>query len=156
MFGDPDGVGWYAPIYGQVLPSPTIRLSKEAPLPFSMITMFAGPDVAEDQIDTVAADDHGAATVRVTYMGRHHLGVFGTTAAQPQRPAVQQRAFKGSSFSTDAEAALLVLSEDGDAVELHLVGAKHAAWSGNPRFRLDFDVATDLHLDAAALRQSAS
>jgi hypothetical protein len=89
-------------------------------------------------------------------MGRRYLGVFGATPAQPGRPAVQQIIFGGNSFSTDAEAALLVLSAGGDALELHLVGAKYADWSGNSSFRLDFDVATDLHLDAAALRQSGS
>ena len=39
--GDAEGFGWCAPIYGQRIPSPTLRVTQTAAAPFSLITAIA-------------------------------------------------------------------------------------------------------------------
>ena len=63
------GLGWFAPVYGTLVPTWTARISREAPLPFAMLTWIGegdGTDVpALERLDVAADSGNGAIAARV-------------------------------------------------------------------------------------------
>jgi len=155
FFGDEYGLGWSAPIYGQLVPSPTLRFTHSGALPFSLITVIAAP-MAEPHatVERLLADNSDSCTVRITSEGDSYLASFapGPDESEPQARLGRKVVFEGNSFYTDARASVLRLSRENAPLALHLIGGSSFDWTGPGSLSIR-DVATDLHLDGAALRQ---
>ncbi|MEO5898220.1 MAG: alginate lyase family protein [Vicinamibacterales bacterium] len=155
--GDEGGLGWYAPVYGAVVRSPTIRFSQSAALPFSLITMITTANSGADPTDEVVhADGDSGRTVVIRYMGERYLAIFGAAAGASDGRSVEEVTVEGDIFSSDAVVTLLRLSTAGEPVALHLINGTKASWTGAAPFRIELQVAKDLHLDSSALRQFPS
>jgi Heparinase II/III-like protein len=155
LFGDSDGLGWSAPVYGDLVPSPTIRFVRSAALPFSLITAVAGPAAeATAELRAVSDDTSDSCTVRLTYGGHSYLASFGCQGQDrdPKARLGRKVAFEGNSFYTDACVAVLRLAPGNVPMALHLIGGSTFEWIGAGSFNLH-NVAMELHLDEIALRQ---
>lgn len=165
--GDHEGLGWCAPVYGQLVPSPTLRCSQ---------SLDAAGSVATAMLATPAA---GPLTMRLLPVRSpqggewHHVGLL-LTVADSQLVALFSSPTSGSPgpsdlasatiaprsvtvdghvFLTDARVAVLRLS-DGEPGSLIFIDGRSAAWSGKQGFSMDFPGrAEDLHLDLAAQRR---
>jgi hypothetical protein len=164
--GDPGGLGWCAPVYGQLVPSLTLRCSRAGATPLTLISAIAA---AERQIDlsieaatAIGGDDgwHRSAVVG-TCQRASLLAVFATQASAdgeslssglgPGR-CVQRIAAAGGEFATDARVAVLWLSEAGEPTSLLLIEGTTASWSGSGAFYVPpTSSAADLHLDGVDL-----
>jgi hypothetical protein len=155
LLGDQHGLGWSAPIYGQLMPSPTIRFTRRATLPFCIVTAVTrAGSVPGTGVGILPDDGSRCCTVRITYKDENYL-----LSLQPSDDGRASRArlgrkvpYEGNSFYTDGRAAVLHLSPDQVPISLHLIGGSAFEWIGPGSFELH-DVAMDLHLDAVALRQ---
>jgi len=161
MFGEEAGLGWYAPVYGPVLPSTTLRFSHTAELPFSVITMISGPHAdAHATVEALPADGdsgrHSGGAVVITYMGERYLAMFGVVTEANPGPSIRKVALEGDILASDADVALLRLSAGGRPLGVHLINGASTTWSGMSPFEIRLKVAKDLHWDAAALRQFQS
>jgi len=59
---DEGGLGWYAPVYGTLLPTWTARVTRELRLPYSMVSWIdaaTGPAIPELQRIATTSDPHG-------------------------------------------------------------------------------------------------
>ena len=163
FLGDPEGLGWCAPVYGQLIPSLTLRWSLTAELPVSAVTAI-GSSVSpvELLIDpspvTVGNPDDWH---RVAAVGAHDGGRFVALFATPRglqagARAVQRVAAWRGDFATDARAALLRLSRHLEPVSLVLIDATLASWQGPGFFNVQIGPrasAGDLHLDRTTLER---
>lgn len=161
--GDADGLGWCAPVYGQLEPAPTRRFSITADAPFSIITAIASgarsSDLAIRQAGvTVAAAGgwHGAGA-SVTTAARTALVIVATPLLATdvrQAGAVHAMTTPEGRFSTDARAAVLLFASDGSPDTLIAVDCTVVEWTGEGGFRLMPPPGEqDLHLDVVALRR---
>jgi hypothetical protein len=172
--GDTGGLGWCAPVYGQVIPSLTLRFSEAGHGPFSMVTAISsasGP-VELSMESTAIAVEREDAWHRIAVAGTHGDGRFlalfatprtaGLSAVSgsdrdildeaPPRPAVQRVSGCGGELVTDARMAILRVSPSGEPISLGLIDGTVAAWTGRGAFRVGtFPAAEDLHLDRTAL-----
>ncbi|HSK11074.1 MAG TPA: alginate lyase family protein, partial [Vicinamibacterales bacterium] len=91
LTGDDDpGLGWHSPVYGRLLPSPTIRLRRRGLLPLTLVSVFADVAAGGVSVELLApidlpgrADDDSIA-VQLETAGRRELLVF--TARPPLLP----------------------------------------------------------------------
>jgi uncharacterized heparinase superfamily protein len=61
---DESGLGWYAPVYGTLLPTWSARVTRELQLPYSMVSWIdaaTGPAIPELQRIAASTDPHGEA-----------------------------------------------------------------------------------------------
>jgi hypothetical protein len=158
FFGDAGGLGWSAPVYGNLAPSPTIRFARSGALPISLVTAIAPSSTdSAASFRSLAGDTSDCCTVRITYRHHSYLVALGFDRGDP-RPAPRlgrKVVFDGNSLSTDARVAVLRLSDGGRPTALHLVDGSKFEWTGVESFHLRDvrDVAMELHLDDIALRQ---
>jgi hypothetical protein len=162
LHGDAAGLGWCAPVYGQLIPSVTVRLTQSGAAPLSLITAIAAADrpvdlaIAAASVSTDQSDGWHRTAVLGRYDGADVLLLF-ATLLEPQlnrQPAglsgrVMQRitAMDGE-FATDARVAVLRLGSGGEPDSLLLIEATTASWNGRGRFCLGpLTSATDLHLN---------
>jgi hypothetical protein len=179
--GDPDGLGWCAPVYGRLVPATTLRVTTRGAAPLSVVTAFAvsrSPvDLAIESLPVAVERRDGwhrtAAAVSVD--GEVWLILFATpfgstapvdgmdaaepmpTTASGERPPPGGRtrsrmAYGGAALATDARVAVLRLSRSHEPLELALVEATHAMWSGAAPFTvMRGGVPEDVHLDTTDL-----
>ena len=140
--GDESGLGWCAPVYGQLVAATTLRVSEKAEAPFSLITALvtgASPVRVSVEPARVMGEQRDAwhrAAARVTCGDMQFLVLFAApgsgneTGAGPR--CVQQLALSNGDFHTDARAVLLSIPSCGEPVPLALVDASEARWTGRP------------------------
>jgi hypothetical protein len=149
------GVGWLAPIYGQVIPGCTLRQSMTATLPTSIVTAFLidGPAGTAElrSLPVDAVDDQPATAVSLTQEGPVSVGIFRGGLNGP-RPAARVRAAWGD-LLTDARAAVLVVSHAGIPERFVMVDGSLASWTGPGGFEVSGPVADILQLDRTVLQQ---
>jgi hypothetical protein len=180
--GDPDGLGWCAPVYGRLVPATTLRATTRGPAPLSVVTAFAvsrSPvDLAIESLPVAVERRDGwhRTAAAVTVERAVWLILFatpfdgtvqsdGTDAAGPMLPtafgerlppgrrARSRTAYGGAALATDARVAVLRLSRRHEPLALALVEATYAAWSGPAPFTLvPARVPQDMHLKATDLR----
>jgi hypothetical protein len=162
---DADGLGWYAPVYGSVVPSTTLRFSAETPLPVSCITAIAAAGrpvdltIESSPVRTVCDDMWRTAGAVGTHGASRFVALFATEGGErdfrmnmPRPRQMQEVAGWGGTLRTDARSALIQLSPTGDPLSLVLVDATMASWSGHVEFLVGpLASAADLHLDRISL-----
>ena len=154
--GEAGGVGWTAPVYGQLLPSPTLRHGHAGPLPLTAITVmvFGERRALRDlqSLELEGAERGAAAAVSIVdALGTSIALCAGPTQPGP-RPPLLVRTGAGH-LSTDARAAVLQVSPSGAPESLLLVEATQVSWSGAGAFAVGDLVAELLQLDSSVLRQ---
>jgi len=126
LHGDEDsGLGWFAPVYGTLVPTWTARIARDARVPFSMITWIGeshgttGPSL--ERLD-VTADPAGEAIAARVVSGE----VASTYLIRPGEPASRDsRACGILQYQTNAR--VVHYRTRGEAlVALDLVDASHA------------------------------
>lgn len=155
--GDPDGLGWCAPVYGQLQPAPTRRCSSTAHAPFSVVTAIAtGASSKNLTLDHAAVtsettDGWHTTAALVRWSGGTALVFFATPLQGNAARAMHSVATPSGEFRTDARAALLQVSADGRADSLLAIDCTLAEWNGGGAFRLSPGSGEqDLHLDVDA------
>ena len=105
LTGDDEGVGWHSPLYGRVRPSTTVRLTADAVLPFSIVTLFALGSPSEAPVITRLphAGSDAAVALRVE---SGHLADVVVFSAPGER-------VEAAGIETDARLLGLRLSRDG-------------------------------------------
>jgi hypothetical protein len=170
--GDADGLGWYAPVYGRVLPAPTLRMTSAGAAPVSVVTAILSPDrpavldLSTPGLEVEGPDGWHRAAAAITTGTRTWVAVFATPAAAtappgdhgpggvggPGRAACRIRCTDGE-LTTDARAAVLRLSPAGEADALALIDGGLAEWTGRMGFRVTFPQTADcVYLEGSALR----
>jgi hypothetical protein len=159
--GDAGGLGWCAPVYGKVVPAPTLRFAPVGALPVSIVTAIAAAASGDLLLEPLPVQPAGngdgpsAFAVLVTYSSQHYLAMFDMRDVR----MVRNRATVGtvevgrSTFSTDARGAVLHLSAGHEPLALDLVDGSRAEWTGPAGFVLRRPMAEDLHQDSTVLRQ---
>jgi hypothetical protein len=168
--GDAGGLGWCAPVYGQLLPSLTFRFSQTAQSPSSIVTAVGAAQspvelaLASTPVLTRVEDSWHRAAVIGTHGEDRFVALFATLRDPlpfrhsgkdvPLRREVQRVTGEGGQFVTDARIALLRLSASGEPLSLVLVDATAASWTGRGGFNLGpLASAEDLHLNRTELRR---
>ena len=167
--GDADGLGWCAPVYGQLVPSLTFRFSQTTQTPASVITAIrAGHRPVVLTIATVpvriAAEDEWHRVAGIGTDGEERFVALFATERDPLpspgnhgenrrlRRELQYVTAWGGRLATDARVALLRLSPSGEPMSLVAIDATVASWNGCARFDIGPRTsAEDLHLDRAGL-----
>jgi hypothetical protein len=140
--GDAEGLGWCAPVYGQLVPATTVRISETAETPMSLITVITagespvGLSVEPARVVVDDADHWHRAAVAVCCGSDRLLVLFTTPRTGPgdagggDRRSLQRLPLANGEFVTDARVALLAVSPDGVPLPLALVDASEARWTG--------------------------
>ena len=167
--GDAHGLGWCAPVYGQLVPSLTFRFSQTAQAPASTITTVrAGQRPVELTISTVpvwtAVEDEWHRVAAIGTDGEERFVALFATQRDPLpspgnhgenrrlRRELQHVTAWGGRLATDARVALLRLSPSGEPMSLVAVDATVASWNGCGGFDIGPRTsAGDLHLNRAGL-----
>ena len=163
VIGDPRGVGWYAPIYGQVVPAPTICFNEERECPWSLVTAV-GPSASRLMLSlvpvSVDADDgwHRVAVLG-KIDGRLFVALFATpvAAASSSPRRLQRIQVPDGELVTDARVALARTETCAGPGGLALLEARSGSWTG--RCRTMFGPATaaaNLHLPFCIAGSSAT
>ena len=161
--GDAQGLGWCAPVYGQLEPATTLRFPITAEAPFSVITAIAcgaaaaGLAVQEVRVTPADANEWHSSAAIVTSCGATAIVLFATRLV-PQDARhdrkVRSVATPEGRFSTDARAAVLQFSPDGNLDALIAIDCCVVEWTGDGAFRTaPQSEERDLHLDVGALRR---
>jgi hypothetical protein len=138
------GLGWYAPVYGLLIPTSTMRIAANVELPFSLVTwvgpasLFHSPYVRT----APAAGTADAATV-VEILDGSRYALFMVRPAGASAPGT---ACLAGDCETDA-VLLHYLEEDGQLRSLSLVGGMHCITTrdGWPSVAADMPI-RDLHI----------
>jgi hypothetical protein len=155
--GDAEGLGWCAPVYGQLLPSSTLRLREHGEAPFSFVTAIvasrSSSRLSFERHDVLAGREDGWHRVAVAgvHGDDHVLALFATPARGSEPRTVQRVAWLDGEFSTDARAVLFRVSAYGAPCALTVIDARTAAWTGQGAFEIGGGPAADLHLDRGAV-----
>jgi len=153
-------LGWRAPVYGQCVPAITLTATERGRAPLSLVTAIGagskGRTLSLQTVEAAAATDDNRH--RVGIWGRYGDGRFiavSSTAhsGKSEQPrALQRVAVNGNEFHTDAQIAVLGLSEALRPNSLILINATRAHWTGPDAFSVGpFTSAADLHLDRNAV-----
>jgi hypothetical protein len=164
FYGDAEGLGWCAPVYGQVVPSLTFRASQDGETPISIVTAIRAATSPARLTATrlhVAADGRDGwhrTAVAVTSRDTTDVAVFAAPLPcradeVPGRRFLQRVAVEGGELVTDGRAARLTMSEAGEPVSLLLIDGRTIMWTGKRSFDLTLGAAQDLHLEVPALRR---
>lgn len=123
--GDEDsGLGWYAPVYGTLIPTWTARVTRLSDAPFTMVTWLgAGSSGAPalERLDPVCGDGGAAVGARVVH-GRRD-SVFLLRPGEP--PRREGRGCGMLDYQTDAR-MLHYVEDSGALVALDLIDGSHA------------------------------
>ena len=140
------GLGWFAPVYGTLVPTWTARITHTDRLPFSMLTWAGGGNGTDvPEIERVAVDsdsESDAIGVRII------CGEFASTyLLRPGEPALRDsRACGIQEYQTNAR-VLHVRTQRNRLVALDLVDASHALALGDRFVSVAADdPMPDLHL----------
>jgi len=163
--GEPDGLGWFAPVYGRLQPATTLRLSSEGRVPLSIVTVIAAATHPVSlSVETVflPADESAVEWHRTAVLGKWNgqafLALFTTPASNsvPTSRPLHRVPVKGAEFLTDARVALMWLTPSGRPVSADLIDGRWAAWTGDGAFSFAAeDEAANLHLDLSDVGSSA-
>ena len=149
------GVGWVAPIYGQVIPGSTLRQTMTGALPRTVVTAFLtdrSARTAELEVLPVnGVDEESAAAAALVQEGGVLVVIFRAELDGPRFPAAVRAAW--GDLVTDARAAVLVASPAGVPESFLMVDGTRASWTGPEGFELEGPVADILQLDRTALQQ---
>jgi len=123
---EPSGLGWYAPVYGTLLPTWTARVTRRASPPFTALTWMAAAGRAAagaPRLERIAtAADPGGTAIAARVIDAERRAVF---LLRPGEPASRDaRACGVLEYQTDAR--LLHYAEDGRLLTLDVVDASHA------------------------------
>lgn len=180
--GDDTGLGWCAPVYGQLVAAPTVRFSSAGEHAFSFVTAVAAAAspvrLSAELVGVEGGQEDGWQRVAAMVMRNDTrlLALFATPPASADAadegrrdraarlaPAVTRAscrvALSEGELTTDARAAMLRFDRSGVPVSLDLVDARAATWrpaSGGDRSAFSVGPlaeAADLHLDGPELRR---
>ena len=143
-----NGLGWYAPVYGLLIPTSTVRLTNRGELPFSLVTWVAPASLFHSPYLRAqsAAGSDPATVVEILDRPRYALFMVRSADSAPARTAC-----RAGDCETDA-ALLHYVEEDGQLRSLSLVGGLHCittrdGWpsiaAGSPIHDLHIAVAGD-------------
>jgi hypothetical protein len=166
--GDPEGLGWWSPVYGRLEPALTLRLAADIAGPTTLVTVIAASelpaalDVAplEFDIQDQAGTDSSSrawhvAAVSVAGRDDRHVVAFATAvhAGRTTAPVYRVETEFGTLVS-DAHVTFLRLSARGEPVSIVIVDGMGVRWTGPGAFAIDLpSPAEDLHLDLAGERR---
>ena len=158
--GDVEGLGWYAPVYGRVVPSTTLRFSISTDTPISLITAIgwntAPVRLLVDRAEISAERQDGwhraAATITLGKSGVVALFAAPRSERAGNRSVHVVSAPQGQ-LLTDARIAVLRLSASGDPVAISVVGGRSVEWRGRAAFNASLadGEPVDAYLDEATL-----
>ena len=144
VHGGNEGTGWCAPVYGQLLPTSTVRLSTETETPFVLVTWIGSARAFSSPVLRCAhVQDHRDAVV-VVIEDDEKTATFLVRSAEP--PRVREICRAGE-FETDA-AMFHFVTANGRLRSLSMIDGQHAicghdAW---PSLSADGPM-PDFHLD---------
>jgi hypothetical protein len=158
---EPNGAGWVAPVYGQIIPSVTLRASGDQHLPATIISVVTAarrsPVLAFERLTATSAPGEGVSSAGVWIRddGGATLAVFTASSGAPAPDGQRSSLVVATSgeLSTDARAAVLRLSPAGIPETLILIDGGEVTWSGPGAFSVRRPMAELLHLDSSVLRQ---
>jgi hypothetical protein len=161
VHGDEEsGLGWYAPIYGTLIPTWTARVTHEAVAPFSIVTWIGGAaETAHgapslDRIETTP--DAGGRAIAARVVTGTHMSAFLLRPGEPR--AREGRACGVLDYQTDAR-MLHVRTADDRLLALDLADGSHALALRDDWISVEADEPVpDLHMVVSdtALELSAS
>lgn len=160
FFADATGYGWVAPVYGQVVPAPTLRHTHQATAPVSILTVITGSPVrARVDVAWLAHEHPGDGFAReVALVNVEHSSLL-VLLAWPDRPGLPRERdlyrvrFGRAELMTDARFCVLRLSESGTPLSVLAVQVRRILWTGSGAFDFQQSPAAEtLHLDEASLR----
>jgi hypothetical protein len=155
---DESGLGWYAPVYGTLLPTWSARVTRELQLPYSMVSWIdaaTGPAIPELQRIAASTDPHGEVIA-----ARVVNGDFATVyLLRPDEPSSRDARGCGIlDYQTDAR-ALYFRTRGQMLVALAVVDASHVLALRDGWLSIETsEPVRDLHiqLDDHVLQLSAS
>jgi hypothetical protein len=160
FFADATGYGWVAPVYGQVVPAPTVRHTQQATAPVSILTVItASPVRARVDVAWLAHEHSGDGFAReVALVNVEHASLL-VLLAWPDRPGLSRERdlyrvrFGRAELVTDARFCVLRLSESRTPLSVLAVQVRRILWTGSGAFDFQQSSAAEtLHLDEASLR----
>ena len=124
---DESGLGWYAPVYGTLIPTWTARVTHQGVTPFSMVTWIGGAAEAAHGVPSlariVATPDPVGRAVAARVVTGSHASVFLLRPGEPR--ARESRACGVVNYQTNARA--LHFRTAGDCLlALDLIDGSHA------------------------------
>jgi hypothetical protein len=144
--GGVEGLGWCAPVYGQLVQSRTVRISEMAAAPMSLITVIAAGDtpigLSVEHARVVVDDNDGwhRAAATVSCGTERLLVLFTTPGTDPgthndgrgDRRSMQRLPLANGEFITDARVVLLSVRPDAEPIPLALLDSTGTVWTGRP------------------------
>jgi hypothetical protein len=158
--GDAAGLGWWAPVYGKLLPAPTLRFETRQTAPFSIFTVIASGNVpvpiAVEPVVVLADRGHEwhCAGISVKYGEADLLALFATPLApNPDGPRKRVLCADGE-LMTDARVAVL-RRQGAEPTSLDLIEGTCGVWTTERSFGAGPNPAPpDRHLDLAPVAGS--
>ncbi len=161
--GGENELAYSSPVYGRVVPSPTLMFSVTGQASFSLAAAVAAAaqpvDLAVEcvPVTTDVADGWHRAAFLVRRDGCSIVALFATPPATGNvgQRSIQRIAVGGRELITDGRTALLAFSPTGEPSALDQIDGRVAAWTGEGAFELVTEsTAGDLHCDAHRLRRA--
>jgi hypothetical protein len=161
LHGDSEGLGWYSPAYGRVMPSPTWRVTATEEAPVSRVTAVAwntAPvQLGIEPAPVLADEDDGwhRTAVRVTFDGMMFVALFAAPRDEAEASrAIHRVSIPGGQLATDARIAVLRASHSGEPLSVSAIGVCSLEWRGRGGFRTpSSNEPRDVHFEAAALHR---
>ena len=141
---DPQSGGWCAPVYGQLVPTWTLRVATDAEAPFAVVTWIgSGRDFLSPVLYSTQLNEHGDPMVIVEIVDGSRAAVFMVRASDPSIP---RRVCRVGEFETDA-AMLHYVVENGHLRSLSVVDGQHVITAHERWLSLAADAPfADLHV----------
>jgi hypothetical protein len=163
--GEAGGLGFCSPIYGETVPSLTLKSTIVEPTPSSVMTVIAGSDapirLAVDVAPVAAesADGWHRAAVTIRTGDSSILALFATPLASGPhaRRSLQRISTAVGDLVTDARVAILTFPAPdfvGEPIAFDQLDGSVAGWTGEGSFDMPATgTAGDLHCDTTGLRR---
>ena len=159
FFADPTGYGWVAPVYGHVVPAPTVRHTQRAAAPVSILTVITASAVrARLDVAWLSHQQPGDGFAREVALVNVENSSLLILLAWPDEPGpsrgrdLYRVRFGGAEFATDARFCVIRLSESGTPLSVLAVQVRRILWTGLGAFNIQQSSAAEtLHLDETSL-----
>jgi hypothetical protein len=146
---EPSGLGWYAPVYGTLVPTWSVRIARSGRLPLSMVTWIAESATGDapllEHLDV--STDPGSVVVAVRIVSGNRTSTY---LVRPGEPSMREgRACDIGEYQTDAR-VMHVRTRFGRVAALDLVDARHALALADGRISIAAsEPVSDLHMRLA-------
>ena len=121
---DESGLGWYAPVYGTLLPTWSVRATRELRLPFSMISWIGAATASIPELQRIVANaDPNGEAIAARVINGDFASAYVLRPGEP--PSREGRACGTLDYQTDAR-VLCYRTRGETLVALDVVDACHA------------------------------